>query len=113
VGERHQPLQLLPADDFVGDEDVLDPALDHRLGLADLLAADADGAELDLFQSDDRAFMGLGVRPHSDAAARDPFRQAAQIALERVEIDDQGRGVDLVEGHADFGGGAGSHRGIS
>ena len=37
MGERGQPLQFLPADDLVGDEHVLDAAMDHRLGLADLL----------------------------------------------------------------------------
>ena len=48
AGEPHQPPQFLTADDLVGDEDVLDPAIDHRLGLADLLAADADRAQLHL-----------------------------------------------------------------
>ena len=110
MGEGGQPAQFLPADDLVGDEHVPDAALDHRLGLADLLNAHADRAERDLLQGDDRAFVGLGVRPHPDTAAGDPLRQAAQIALEGVEIDDQRRGVDLVEGHADLGRGAGSHR---
>ena len=108
--QRHQPPQFLPADDFVGDEHVRDPAIDHRLGLADLLHAHADRAELDLLQRDDRAFVGLGVRPQPDAGAGDALGQAAQIALERVEIDDQRRGVDLVERHADLGGRAGGHR---
>ena len=110
--QRRQPPQFLPADDLVGDEHVRDPAIDHRLGLADLLHAHADGAELDLLQRDDRAFVGLGVRPRLDRrlpAMRSA--QAAQIALEGVEIDDQGRGVDLVERHADLGGRAGGHGG--
>jgi hypothetical protein len=37
-----------------------------------------------------------------------PVGQAAQVALESVEIDHQ-RGVDLVEGHADLGGRADGH----
>jgi len=109
VSERHQPLQLLPADDLVGDEHVLDPTIDHRLGLADLLNAHADGAELHLLQRDDRAFVGLGVRPHLDPAAGDPFGQTAQIALERIEIDHQGGGVDIVEDHANLGARAHAH----
>jgi hypothetical protein len=44
----HQAAQFLTADDLIGDEDVAHPAVDHRLGLADLLDADADGAEFDL-----------------------------------------------------------------
>jgi hypothetical protein len=42
---------------LIGDEHVSDPAMDPRLGLADLLAAHADGAERDLLQCDDRAFQ--------------------------------------------------------
>ncbi len=109
VGERREAAQFLPADDLVGDEHVRDPALDHRLGLADLLHADADRAERNLLQRDDRAFVGLGVRPRPDTGAGDALGQAAQIALEHVEIDDEGGGVDLVEGHTDLGGRAGGH----
>ena len=46
--QRHQPAQFLAADNFVGDEHVAHAAIDHRLGLADLLAADADRAQLHL-----------------------------------------------------------------
>jgi hypothetical protein len=86
--ERRETPQFLPTDDLVGDEHVRDPALDHGLGLADLLNAHADGAEGDLLQRDDRAFVGLGMRPRPDTGAGDALGQAAQIALERIEIDD-------------------------
>jgi len=46
--ERGQPPQFLPADDLVGDEHVPDAAVDHRLGLADLLHADPDRTQFDL-----------------------------------------------------------------
>ncbi len=46
--QRHQMAQLLSADDLVGDEHILDPAIDHRLGFADLLDAHPDRAQLDL-----------------------------------------------------------------
>ena len=77
VRQRHQPAQFLPADDLVGDEHVAHAAIDHRLGLADLLHADADRAQLDLLQRDDRAFVRLGVRPQPHPAARRPGRRAA------------------------------------
>src|SRR5580704_10845189 len=54
--------------------------------------------------------MGLGVRPQPDAAAGGAVGEALEIALKRVEIDNQRRGVDLVEGHADFGGRSCGHR---
>jgi Protein of unknown function (DUF3050) len=54
----------------------------------------ADRAQFHLLQRDDRAFMGLGVRPHVDAASGDAVGQAAQVALERVEIDHQRGSLD-------------------
>jgi hypothetical protein len=57
--ERDEAPQFLAADHLVGDEHVRDAALDHRLGLADLLNAHADGAERDLLQGDDRTFVRL------------------------------------------------------
>src|SRR5213079_3002070 len=54
--------------------------------------------------------MGLGVRPEAHAAAFDALGQPPQIALEGVEIDDQCRGVDLIEAHANLGGWARRHR---
>src|SRR5437868_8777661 len=54
--------------------------------------------------------MRLGVRPEAHAAAFDALGEPPQIALEGVEIDDQCRGVDLIEAHADLGGWARRHR---
>src|SRR5947207_14945086 len=54
--------------------------------------------------------MRLGVRPEAHAAAFHALGEPPQIALEGVEIDDQCRGVDLIEAHADLGGRARRHR---
>src|SRR5438067_1638016 len=54
--------------------------------------------------------MGLGVRPEAHAAAFHALGEPSQIALEGVEIDDQCRGVDLIEAHANLGGWARRHR---
>ena len=67
--QRHQPPQFLSADDLIGDEHVRDAAIDHRLGLADLLHANPDRTPRHLLQRDDRAFMGLGVRAQAHIAA--------------------------------------------
>src|SRR5215831_174385 len=53
------------------------------------------------------------MRARLDRAPGDALGEAAQIALEGIEIDHQSRGVDLVERHADLGGRAGGHRRIS
>jgi hypothetical protein len=54
--------------------------------------------------------MRLGVRPEAHAAAFHALGEPPQIALEGVEIDDQCRGVDLIEAHANLGGRARRHR---
>src|SRR4051812_16818640 len=54
--------------------------------------------------------MRLRMRPKTYAAAFHSVREPLQIVFERVEIDDQRRGVDLVEAHADLGGWAHGHR---
>ena len=79
------------------------PPLASASASADLLHALADGAERDLPQRDLRAFVGLGVRPA--AARRRRARTLAifcEIALERVEVDDQRRRVDVLDGSSDL-----------
>jgi hypothetical protein len=46
--QRGEAGELRGPEDVVGQEDVGETAVGHRLGLADLLAGDADGAELHL-----------------------------------------------------------------
>jgi hypothetical protein len=53
------------------------------------------------------------MRARLDRAAGDTIGEAAQIALEGVEIDHERRGVDLVERHADLGGRAHGHGWVS
>ena len=65
--QRRQPLQLLSADDVVGDEDVVDAGVGHHLGLAELLAGDADGTELDLSARELRDLVRLDVRPEGES----------------------------------------------
>jgi len=109
MGKRHQPPQFLAADDLIRDEHVPDPTLDHRLGLADLLAAHADRTQIHLFQRNGRAFVGLGMRPRSHRAPGDALRQTTQVALERVKVNHERWGVHLIERHSDFGGGTDGH----
>src|SRR5579875_1624232 len=44
----------------------------------------------------------MRAQPHR--AARHLLRQPQQIGLEGIEIDQQSRGIDLIEAHADLGG---------
>src|SRR3546814_4154243 len=47
---------------------------------------------------DRRRLVGLGVWSHPDAGFMRERRHAVEIALERVEVDHQGGGVDGVDG---------------
>ena len=71
------------------------PAATNDLGLADLLAADADGAARDLRRGDVRALVRLARAAAARAATpRTALRHQIEIALERVEVDDERRRVD-------------------
>ena len=48
TGEGHEAVELGLADKIVGQQNIGDASIDHDLGLAELLAIDALGAELDL-----------------------------------------------------------------
>ena len=96
LGERGQACDLRRAHDLVAHEDVVHAAFDQRLGFRDLLAAHAHRAGGNLALCDLRAFVGLGVGPHAHPAG-DGLRQRIEVALERVELEDQGRRVDLLD----------------
>ena len=58
----------------------------------------------DLLARDDRALVGLGVRPQPHAGRARERRHLLEVALERVEIDDERGRVDVVEPAPDLGG---------
>ncbi len=100
--ERGEALELARAHDFIRDQHVADAALDHRLGLRHLLAAHAHRAGRDLALADFGALVGLGVRAHPHAALHE-VREPFQVGLERVQVEDQRRRIDLLQPHAHFG----------
>ena len=106
--QRRQSLELLRPDDFVRHQHVRDAALDHRFGLRHLLAAHAHRAGGNLPLADFRALVGFRVRPHAHPPG-DRVRQALDVGLERIQVEDQRRRVDLFQTHADGGGRAQRH----
>ena len=96
--------ELGVGDDLVGDQHVADAGVDERRGLVDLLAADADGAVLELQPRDVRALVRLGVRPQREATAAHRAGHQVEVALEGVEVEHQRRRVDGRDGIADAGG---------
>ena len=103
LGQRREPSDLSRGDDLVGDQDVPYAALDHDLGLAQSLAADADGTSGDLVTRDDGALVGLGVgtQPHRSALQR--FDHPVEVPLVGVEVNQEGRSLDLLDGDRDPG----------
>ena len=104
-----EALQFRRADDFIGDQHVAHAAFDHRLGFAHFLTAHADRAQRDLLLGDLRTFVTLRMRTQFDRQALERIRQALQIALERVEIEQQAGRVDFGQRHADRGGRTKTH----
>ena len=102
AGQRRQPLELGGAGDLVGDEHVANAAGDHHLGLRHLLAAHPDGAERHLPRGNVGRLVRLGMRPQANAGTLGEVRHALEIALERVEIDQQRRRVDRGQRRADL-----------
>ena len=110
--QRRQPGELGRAHDLVGDKDIFHATQHHGLGLGRFLAAHADGPAGDLRERDVRALVALRVRPDLDVRARQRGVQPVEVALERVEIEDERGRVHFGEGHADFGGNIGGHDGF-
>ena len=91
--------------DLVRDQDVLDAGAGEDLGLGDLLAADADGAallHLQLQHVDRLVHLAVGAVAHVVGAG--VVAHLLDVALERVEVEDQAGGLDVLVGHADGGG---------
>ena len=100
--QRRQALQLARPDHLVADQNVGHPAVHHRLGLADLLATHPDGPQGHLPPGDHGALVRFGVRPQPYRRARHGAGQVLQIAFKGIQVDQQGRGVDLRKRHTDF-----------
>ena len=97
--ETGQALELGFADDIIGDQDIFDTALGHGLGLAELLADDADGAGGDLSAGDGGRFVGLGVDAQRDVEAVAGALQVGDVLIQDIEIDAEGGGVEFAKVH--------------
>ena len=91
---------LILPHEVVGDEDVpVDAAVDHDLGLAELLADDAHGAAVHLHARDGQALVGLDVGPQADVVRVAVGLGAVEVLLQGVEVDEQEGGVEVVDVH--------------
>ncbi len=77
------------------------PARGHDLGLGDLGHRHADRARPLQDVSDRRAFERLGVRPPLDAALPEVPRHRVDVVLERLQIEQECRRIELGDRQAD------------
>ena len=102
--ERGKAAQLAITDDLIAHQDVRHAAAHQRFRLADLLHALADRALRDLPQRDRRRLVRLGMRAHAHAGRARKLGHFRDVAIERVEIDDQRRRIDVCDRSTDLGG---------
>ena len=98
-----EPADLLRPDHLRRDEDIAHAGRRHHVGLADLGHADAHGAGGDLAPRDLRALVGLGVRAQLLAGGLDIGGHLLDIALEAVEVEEEGGRGELVSRHGSGG----------
>ena len=89
----------MPAHHLVGDEDVPDPGFGHHLGLAELRAGDAESTRLELHVRDLGDLLPFRVGPPPHAVAAEERGHLGDVALHQVEIDEQGRRVEMLFQH--------------
>lgn len=80
-------------------QDVLDALGGERLRFADLGAADTHRTRQNLPACDLSAFVRLCMRAKLDTAPGCPFSHPADVAVERLDVDDQGRCRQIVAAH--------------
>ncbi len=85
--QRREPLGLRRADEREGEQDVADPRGLHHLGLAELLAGDADGSGAKLHVRDRGQLVRLDMRAEGQRVLVAIALHTADVALDRIQVD--------------------------
>jgi hypothetical protein len=100
TGERRQPAGGVRSGDGVGDDDVVEPGVDEHLGLRDLGHREAARPCPKLHPGQLDRLVGLHVGAESRTVrGRFPL-PAFDVALERIEVDQERRRWQVIDGHA-------------
>jgi hypothetical protein len=83
----------------VGKSDVSEAGGGKHLGFAQLGAANADGAAIDLPARHFGALVSLGVRPNSNAAAIGGILQTVDVSQCPLAVDEHRGRRQIAEGH--------------
>src|SRR5262249_17783932 len=99
--QARQPVDLGSIPHLIRDEYVLDTGARKDFGLRDLLAADPNRpTELLLQAQHVDGFVHFSVRAVAHVVRPGIVAHLVDVALERIEIEDQARRLDLFLGHA-------------
>ena len=99
--QPREPVDLGWIAHLVRQEYILDTGACEDFGLRDLLTADADRpAELLLQAQHVDRFVHLPMRAVAHVVGPGIVAHLADVALERIEIEDQARRLDFILGHA-------------
>src|SRR5262249_45021642 len=93
-----QPPQLLPADNLVGDEDVGDAGVGEYLRLVQLGAEELRHPLATQIAGESAALQRLEVNPNVERTVGKRGPHALEIGVEDVEVDEQLRRFELVNG---------------
>ena len=91
-------VELGRAEQVVGQQDVVDAVVRHDLGLAQLLAGDADRAQRHLAVREFGDLVRLDVRAQPQAVLVGIGLGPAEVGLDAVEVDQDGGRVEIVDG---------------
>jgi hypothetical protein len=96
--QRQEACRLVGPHHRVGDEEVLEAGGREHLGLRGLRHRQPGGAARDLQPADVDHLVGLGMRTQAHAVGAGPLRHARDVALQNVEVDENRRRRELVDG---------------
>jgi hypothetical protein len=94
--DGHQTLQLRSSDYRVGDQHVAWRGRQHHLCLAHFRYGQSRRSQIQLPPADARRFVSLGVRAQPEPVPPGVIRHAAEVALHRLQIHQQGGCIDIL-----------------
>jgi hypothetical protein len=99
VVQNPKALEFRSTEDVIGNEDIRDPGIGHHLGLADLLASDADRTEFDLPVGKERQLVGLYMRAQWQVMFVGIGLRAGEVRFRDASIDQNAWCIEIFDFH--------------
>ena len=91
--KRRQTVGLGGPDQRIGDQDIIQPRIDHHFGFTELLASDAPCPQFHLAMREGRNLMGLDMGAQIQTMAVAIGLHLLEIVLDDLQVDDRNRRV--------------------